>query len=567
MTCKEGDYLDHIEVIGYTRNNNDRKWQILTVAKWYPLGHPNRPYFGTNLLRRLETRTYCQSGPVLTERSAPFYETDTTLPPFPQPSECPFGLPTQILVVEMMVGQDGNEHLVATITPPAEIIKQDKRTPQCWDGSCRLEVWKTTTTPATNCSVAPHECLGWWNDLNRNDKYQCRYADAAVVMNECRILSYFPEAVTETPVPVPHTGDPMIPRMFADPRNGEPVPQDPRPVIAGYDLAQVYTLVNANGGLSKVCELLDSTPGYTSSCPTGHGLISPNLRDIEQTPNGEIVIAWLVSHLLAGTSGSTRSYPPVPKTFSGVNVDISLRSKSLAEQYDDSRLVVVSTSPAPSPADKVAAARQCIYVIGFVPNARDTCKDTPVFFSGQDIAEPTNHDIEATTGMVWNSSTNTYQPSTETQSWVLTPGFPDDPIAPSKSWYTSMAGPLFNPRWVVQNWEGGAAAGKPARTWYRTNPMAGPDGDGLDDDEFPLFTVEQGGRRAAVTPHIRPLDRNQNRAQGARFQYFATACQLQPGTGLSTLQSNNTGGDPLLFVPIPKSTATPTSVTFGVCQP
>lgn len=213
-------------------------------------------------------------------------------------------------------------------------------------------------------------------------------------------------------------------------------------------------------------------------------------------------------------------------------------------------------------------ARQCLHLASLAALVPQTCDNTPIFVSGRDVPEATDHDLEALTGMVPDPSDapGTYIPSTAI-GYTLPPAVAGDPQAPPESTYQATGAPHFRPGWILQYWEGGSGSGKPNHRWYINHPtcLAGEFGDRLDCDEFPLFATEEGGRPAAATPHLRLVPETSNRSQGVRFQGWPAQCSLLAGTpAADRMLANSTGGSPLLFVPVPDGPV-PVALTRWIC--
>jgi hypothetical protein len=133
------------------------------------------------------------------------------------------------------------------------------------------------------------------------------------------------------------------------------------------------------------------------------------------------------------------------------------------------------------------------------------CLDQAIFASGSDVAEATQHDIEAL---------------------------------------------AVNPGWVKLNYELGST--KPGAGW-QSCPDKLP---GQECDEYPFFATEQGGPLARPVPHRKAIDADDNGLQGVRYSSFRSTCSLQTGT--PQVGGNSVGGTPFLGIPIPPSTGIPT---------
>lgn len=213
-------------------------------------------------------------------------------------------------------------------------------------------------------------------------------------------------------------------------------------------------------------------------------------------------------------------------------------------------------------------ARQCAHLASLANLAPDTCDQLPIFVSGRDVLEATDHDLEALTGMVRDPSgaTGAYIPST-TIGYTLPPAVVGGSLSPPIADYRPTVGPYFRPGWVLQHWEGGDASGKKKYDWYSGHPtcMAGVVNDELDCDEFPLFAAEEGGRPAAHTPHMRLVPETPNRSQGGKFGRVPSSCHLASGTPPPDRSTSNAlGGSPFIFLPMPEATVGP--ATNWICD-
>lgn len=170
-----------------------------------------------------------------------------------------------------------------------------------------------------------------------------------------------------------------------------------------------------------------------------------------------------------------------------------------------------------------ALSRACLWNVSRIGNAREDCANLPVFFSGSDVEEATEHDLEAIAGM--------------------------NRVAP-------------HPEWVKLNYEYGAGKERyQNRNWYRsvspcdvrTIPA------GQQCDEYPFWASEQGGDPALVPPpHLRFIDSTDNQYQGSRFGSFVTSCGLRSGPPPES-GGNARGGDVFLMIPVPPDLDIPTT--------
>ena len=166
-------------------------------------------------------------------------------------------------------------------------------------------------------------------------------------------------------------------------------------------------------------------------------------------------------------------------------------------------------------ADKVAA--QCVWLTARnAMKANTVCAALPIFASGSDVAEATDHDLIAIAK----------QPS-----WVRLNYLHHTEQSGSRGWY------------------------KPA--------LCEPEPDrNLDCDEYPFWSSEQGGPNASPPVHLLKIDSDDNQYQGSRYGTFIGKCNMSsllqkraadPGT-------TATRGDAFLSIPVPAEFGVPTKV-------
>jgi len=155
-------------------------------------------------------------------------------------------------------------------------------------------------------------------------------------------------------------------------------------------------------------------------------------------------------------------------------------------------------------AEAIAAA--CLWNASRITDGLEACRSLPIFITGADVAEATEHDIEAIVG---------------------------------------------NPQWVKLNYEYGR--GKEAyqnRNWYIGQGACRADPDeGQQCDEYPFWASEQGGPAAFPTPSLRYIDARDNGLQGLRYGSFVTSCRLVSGD--PPVSGNARGGSTFLVIPVP----------------
>jgi hypothetical protein len=165
-------------------------------------------------------------------------------------------------------------------------------------------------------------------------------------------------------------------------------------------------------------------------------------------------------------------------------------------------------------AETIAAA--CLWNASRITNARSDCASVPVFVTGSDVAEATDHDLEAIAGL--------------------------NGVTP-------------HPEWVKLNYEASGAKNG-SHTWVNSvSPCDGDTPSGKQCDEYPFWASEQGGPLARPTPHLRYIDASDNQLQGTRYSTFIGYCGLRTGTPQEG--ANATGGTAFLVVPLPSALGIP----------
>ncbi len=157
----------------------------------------------------------------------------------------------------------------------------------------------------------------------------------------------------------------------------------------------------------------------------------------------------------------------------------------------------------------------------------DFCRapDLPIFIVGDDAREAAQHDFDAIFGNPAN----------------------DMPA---------------RPQWALLNYASSRVkrdAGQ-RRGWYGNDPECKGKtfvGSGLECDEYPYFSTEQGGAPqpngpAPIKPSLRAINADHNGIEGRALGRFVTSqCDLQSATGI-TSTSNGSGGDRYLVLPTPQ---------------
>jgi hypothetical protein len=158
-------------------------------------------------------------------------------------------------------------------------------------------------------------------------------------------------------------------------------------------------------------------------------------------------------------------------------------------------------------------ARQCRFLHWKAGRSPDRCKLLPIFASGSDVAEATEHDLMALAG-----------------HWP----------------------------WLLLNRE--QSSTKPGEGWQTTGGRCSPTVLRACH-EYPFFGTEQGGPLASQRgpePIIGLVLKGENSLQGTRYSQFVSACGMKTGTPDPTGATNSTGGDPFLSIPLPPEWNRPT---------
>ncbi len=161
----------------------------------------------------------------------------------------------------------------------------------------------------------------------------------------------------------------------------------------------------------------------------------------------------------------------------------------------------------------MAIAATCLWdASGIANDGLDVCKTLPIFVTGSDVAEATDHDVEAIAG---------------------------------------------NPSWFKLNYEASGAKNG-SHGWVNSKVPCNRDDDpGQQCDEYPFWASEQGGPYARpTTAHLRYIDEDDNQLQGTRYSSFISACGLRTGTRPEG-RANATGGTTFLVVALPSAMGIP----------
>lgn len=253
---------------------------------------------------------------------------------------------------------------------------------------------------------------------------------------------------------------------------------------------------------------------------------------------------------------------PIPSNLIDQVYDVDELAAQIANRY---QLTRAPGAQFKDPSWALPIARQCLHAASAAGlDAWDECTGKPIFISGRNVAEATDHDIEALTGMVRDPGATTGYSVSGRPGYTLSPAASAAPpqVPPAAS-YVPTVGSWFNPGWVAQSWEGGETTGKPNKEWYANHPDCVGRSIEINCDEFPMFATEQGGKPAQPTPHLRLVPATPNQRQGGFLG--SNRCGLERGQlPPDRTVANATGGGDFLFVPIPETDA-PVNFTGWIC--
>jgi hypothetical protein len=226
------------------------------------------------------------------------------------------------------------------------------------------------------------------------------------------------------------------------------------------------------------------------------------LRAVAAAGGGTTVLWWLehqqtvrvLSPSWPTTTWPDAQVPPIadlPQVWQGAVINVANHYKLQARGRDLTQAAAAT----------IAAA--CLWNASRITNGRMDCVELPIFVTGSDVAEATQHDLEAIVG---------------------------------------------HPQWVKLNYE--ASGAKANRDWYQSQPACRVDHDADEQcDEYPFFASEQGGPLALASPSLKYIDGDDNVLQGGRYGNFVTSCALRTGTPQEG--ANAVGGTAFLVVPVP----------------
>jgi hypothetical protein len=235
------------------------------------------------------------------------------------------------------------------------------------------------------------------------------------------------------------------------------------------------------------------------------------LLAVADTPASDINLAWLQADLLKETPA-----PGTPPSPDNAKAPRPLPPPLLPDvQKLADKLMGQNQSIEQEVADDVAT--QCSFLHWRAGKSAARCSSLPIFASGSDVAEATDHDLRA------------------------------------------LAEVGYAP-WLLLNRE--QSSNKPGDGWQTTGGRCTPT-ELRACHEYPFFRTEQGGPLAykrGPEPIIGLVLREENSLQGTRYSQFISQgqCNMKTGTPDPTGQENSTGGDPFLSIPLPPQWQRPT---------
>jgi len=265
-------------------------------------------------------------------------------------------------------------------------------------------------------------------------------------------------------------------------------PDDPEPPTSyDADLGDLSQML-APLGVSGVCDAVLTMPGthVAQSSVTDQWLACDAARTSGKSllatlaaigaVAGSSQVIWLLYHRgLDAQTDTPTQYPnnPVPDPVRVPPVlPVGSAVATLAED-----LLERNSALTQKQADTLA--RTCLWLVARAAlNAAQKCGSLPIFASGSDVPEATQHDLEGLTQ---------------------------------------------TPSWIALNYEG---PNKPGAGW-QTN-LCNPPPDTLTQqcDEYPFFATLQGGPNASPAPDLKAISKADNQLQGSRYGNFVVACGL-----------------------------------------
>lgn len=146
---------------------------------------------------------------------------------------------------------------VGTAEVPIEVQDWMRDFPDCWDGSCILELKKVIDDIEIDCFISPEECVDWYMQVQTQPQtYRCYYGGQLVSIEECNVYSrvFDRQKVQEG------TG-------YGNPKTGAAPTPNP----------STGTTTTTNPGAARVAmEVPVANPSTSRECwPSGWGVLNP----------------------------------------------------------------------------------------------------------------------------------------------------------------------------------------------------------------------------------------------------------------------------------------------------
>jgi hypothetical protein len=289
------------------------------------------------------------------------------------------------------------------------------------------------------------------------------------------------------------------------------------------DLVALAGALGAAIPATKYCDAILVMPGthaYGSSltdqyieCVAAAGVAGATAATVLQTM---LTHGWVgpINSIAAWFIGDGTSAPAVPAWADGINTTppttLPDQPATLPTYWNASKVAaaILAANPSLTSAQSQVAAKQCLVSMANTMQPTDPykeCTTKPIFVTGRDVAEATDHDIIAIAG---------------------------------------------NFSWLKLNYVSGTIRETEiSRNWYSGYPECTPSQPGKSCDEYPFFSSAQSGPGAS----LKLILSDDNSLQGSKYGTFISSCGL--------IES-----DEFYVIPIPGSlTAAELLPTFHIC--